>query len=80
MAVSVLIMSKQIAILGSTGSIGTNALRVIDSLGADYEVAALSAHNNIELLAEQVKKYRPEVVAVTNPEKSAATASIPRAK
>ena len=65
-----LIMSKQIAILGSTGSIGTNALRVIDSLGADYEVAALSAHNNIELLAEQVKKYRPEVVAVTNPEKS----------
>lgn len=70
MAVSVLIMSKQIAILGSTGSIGTNALRVIDSLGADYEVAALSAHNNIELLAEQVKKYRPEVVAVTNPEKS----------
>ncbi len=61
------LMKKKIAILGSTGSIGTNALKVIDALGDKYEVAALTAHNNIELLAEQVKKYRPKIAVVTNP-------------
>ena len=58
-------MVKKIAILGSTGSIGKNALRVIDALGPDYRIVALSAHSNIELLAEQVRKYKPKVVAVT---------------
>ena len=57
---------KRIAILGSTGSIGKNALRVIDSLGAGYEVVALSGHSSVELLAEQARKYRPKYVAVTN--------------
>ncbi|MFA5293186.1 MAG: 1-deoxy-D-xylulose-5-phosphate reductoisomerase [Phycisphaerae bacterium] len=60
---------KKIAILGSTGSIGRNALRVIEALGADYKVVALTAHNNVELLAEQVKKFRPSIAVVTNPEK-----------
>jgi len=59
-------MTKQIAILGSTGSIGKNALRVIDALGPDYSVIALSAHSNVELLAEQVRLYKPKFVAVTN--------------
>jgi 1-deoxy-D-xylulose-5-phosphate reductoisomerase len=59
-------MAKRIAILGSTGSIGKNALRVIDSLGAGYEVAALSAHSSVELLAEQVSKYKPRFAAITN--------------
>jgi len=59
-------VTKQIAILGSTGSIGRNALRVIDSLGPKYEVVALSAHSNVELLAEQARRYRPEFVAITN--------------
>ena len=59
-------MTKRIAILGSTGSIGKNALRVIDSLGPQYEVVALSAHSNVELLAEQARRYRPEFVAITN--------------
>jgi len=59
-------MAKRIAILGSTGSIGRKALRVIDSLGGDYEVFALSAHSSAELLAEQVRRYRPSFVAVTN--------------
>jgi len=59
-------MAKRIAILGSTGSIGKNALRVIDSLGGDYEVFALSAHSSVELLAEQVRYYRPKYAAVTN--------------
>ena len=62
-------MTKRIAILGSTGSIGTNALRVIEALGGGYKVAVLTAHNNVELLAEQVKKFRPKIAAVTNPEK-----------
>jgi len=57
---------KRIAILGSTGSIGKNALRVIDALGAGYEVAALSGHSSVALLAEQARKYRPRYVAVTN--------------
>jgi 1-deoxy-D-xylulose-5-phosphate reductoisomerase len=57
---------KRIAILGSTGSIGKNALRVIDSLGAGYEVLALSGHSSVELLAEQARKYRPKYVAVAN--------------
>ena len=59
-------MKKQIAILGSTGSIGKNALRVINSLGPEYKIAALSAHSSVELLAEQAKQYRPEFVAITN--------------
>ena len=62
-------MKKKIAILGSTGSIGKNALKVIDALGDDFEIAALTAHNNIKLLAEQVKKYKPKIAVVTNPEK-----------
>ena len=61
-------MTKQIAILGSTGSIGKNALRVIDALGPDYSVIALSAHSNVELLAEQARLYKPKFVAVTNPD------------
>jgi 1-deoxy-D-xylulose-5-phosphate reductoisomerase len=62
------LMTKQIAILGSTGSIGRNALRVIDALGPDYSVIALSAHSNVELLAEQIRRYKPRFVAVTNSE------------
>lgn len=59
-------MVKNIVILGSTGSIGQNALRVIDALGAGFKVLALSANSKVELLAQQVKKYKPSVVAVTN--------------
>ena len=59
-------MAKRIAILGSTGSIGRNALRVIESLGGEYEVAALSANTNVELLGEQVRRFRPKFAAITN--------------
>jgi len=59
-------VTKRIAILGSTGSIGKNALRVIDSLGPQYEVVALSAHSSVELLAKQARRYRPDFVAITN--------------
>ncbi|MBE0534883.1 MAG: 1-deoxy-D-xylulose-5-phosphate reductoisomerase [Phycisphaerae bacterium] len=62
-------MSKRIAILGSTGSIGANALRVIDALGPEYEVTALSAHNSVDLLAQQARQFQPQYVALTNPAK-----------
>lgn len=63
-------MTKRIAILGSTGSIGKNALRVIDALGEEFKVTALSAHNNSDLLAQQIIKYNPKVAAITNPDKA----------
>ena len=59
-------MAKKIAILGSTGSIGKKTLQVIDALGPEYKIVALSAHSNFELLAEQVKKYRPKFSVITN--------------
>jgi len=59
---------KRIAILGSTGSIGKNALRVVDALGPAYEVVALTAHSSVELLAQQARRYKPKFIAVTNPD------------
>lgn len=61
-------MSKRVAILGSTGSIGQNALRVIASLGPEYEIAALTAHSRCDLLAEQARQFHPAVIAVTHPD------------
>jgi len=55
---------KNISILGSTGSIGTNTLNVIDNLGDEYKVFGLSANKNGKLLVEQAKKYRPEYVVI----------------
>jgi len=55
---------KNIAILGSTGSIGTQALEVIDLLPNKFNIIALSAGNNIKLISEQIKKYSPKVVCV----------------
>ena len=57
---------KKISILGSTGSIGINALSVIDNHLNDFIVVALSAHKNGKLLIEQAKKYQPEFVAVVD--------------
>jgi 1-deoxy-D-xylulose-5-phosphate reductoisomerase len=61
-------VAHRIAILGSTGSIGCNALQVIEHLGAPYRVAALSAHRQVDKLLEQVKRHRPAAVAVTDPQ------------
>lgn len=55
---------KRIAILGSTGSIGTNALRVIDANPSQYEAVALAAGRNVDLLQEQIEKYRPLCAAL----------------
>lgn len=59
-------MSKNVVILGSTGSIGRNALQVIDALGSDYKVIALSAHSSLDLLCEQAATFNPDYVAVTD--------------
>ena len=56
---------RYITILGSTGSIGTQALSVIDSM-EDTKALAISAHSNITLLEEQVRKYSPVFVCVTD--------------
>jgi len=55
---------KRIAILGSTGSIGCSSLKVIEAHPEAYQVTALAAGKNIDLLAEQIRKFRPQVVAV----------------
>ena len=60
-------MTKRIAILGSTGSIGTNALDVIGHLGEGYRAVALSAHGQTGKLLEQVRRVRPAAVALTQP-------------
>jgi len=57
---------KQIAILGSTGSIGTQALEVISENDSLFEVYALTANNNVDLLIQQSRKYKPEMVAIGN--------------
>ena len=62
---------KQIAILGSTGSIGTQALQVIEEHPDLYEAYALTANNRVELLIAQARKFQPEVVVIANEEKYA---------
>lgn len=57
-------MKKRVAILGSTGSIGTSALDVIESFKDSFEVTALSADSNIELLAKQAHAFKPRIVCV----------------
>lgn len=59
-------MSKRIAILGSTGSIGGNALEVIEHLGLPYRAIALSAHRQTDKLLRQVRHHRPAAVALTD--------------
>lgn len=62
---------KQIAILGSTGSIGTQALQVIEEHSDRYEVYALTANNRVDLLIAQARKFLPEVVVIANETKYA---------
>ena len=59
-------MRKRISIIGSTGSIGTQALEVIEALGADkFEIYGLAAGSNTGLLNEQIKKFSPKKVCIT---------------
>lgn len=64
-------MKRNIAILGSTGSIGTQALDVIREHKDEFEVYALTANNNADLLIAQAREFMPEVVVIANEEKYA---------
>lgn len=59
---------KRIAILGSTGSIGRNALQVIEQFPDRFQVVALAAGRNVDLLIEQIQRFRPKVAAVLDQE------------
>lgn len=66
-------LRKRIAVLGSTGSIGTSALSVISHLGQPYRATALSAHRQGKLLLEQVRRYKPSAVCLTDQRTQAET-------
>jgi 1-deoxy-D-xylulose-5-phosphate reductoisomerase len=55
---------KNISLLGSTGSIGTQVLDVAERLGERINIVGLAAHSNVKLLAEQVNQFRPEIVCI----------------
>ena len=62
-------MSKHIAILGSTGSIGTQTLEVVEANPDMFVVDVLTANNNVDLLVAQAKKFQPNVVVIANESK-----------
>ncbi|NDG02332.1 MAG: 1-deoxy-D-xylulose-5-phosphate reductoisomerase, partial [Synechococcaceae bacterium WBB_34_004] len=57
---------KALSVLGSTGSIGTQTLQIVDDFPDRFKVVALTAANNLELLVEQIKRHGPEVVALAD--------------
>ena len=60
---------KAITLLGSTGSIGTQTLDIVRQHPDRFRVVGLAAGSNVELLAQQVQEFRPEIVAIANPAK-----------
>ncbi|MCR5706925.1 MAG: 1-deoxy-D-xylulose-5-phosphate reductoisomerase [Ruminococcus sp.] len=60
-------MNKNVSILGSTGSIGTQSLEVCEKQG--FNIVALAAHSSVKLLCEQVRKFKPEYVCIYKEEK-----------
>jgi len=60
---------RKISVLGSTGSIGTQTLEVVDNLG-NIEITGLSANSNVVLLEQQIRKYKPRYAAVADHEKA----------
>lgn len=61
---------KRIALLGSTGSIGQNALRIVRHLPSSFQVVSLAARENIDLLEQQAHEFKPQLIAVYNHEKA----------
>jgi 1-deoxy-D-xylulose-5-phosphate reductoisomerase len=59
-------MTKGLSLLGSTGSIGTNVLRVVEAFPGRFEVVGLAAGTNVERLAEQIGRHRPRIVSVAD--------------
>src|SRR5437867_8390571 len=61
---------KNVVLLGSTGSIGTSAIKVAEDLPERIRLVGLAAGNNVALLAEQARKHRPEAISLADPEKA----------
>ncbi len=59
-------IKKKVVVLGSTGSVGINTLRVIESLGDRFQVIGLTARKNINLLEKQTRKFHPKIVALAD--------------
>ena len=68
---------KKIALLGSTGSIGRQVLSVVDRYSEEYSIVSLAANSNAALLTEQIKKYKPLVAGLGNPEKASQITDLP---
>lgn len=62
---------KRVALLGSTGSIGTSACKVVDDFPGRFQLVGLAAGGNVDLLVEQARRYSPGVVSVADPAKAA---------
>lgn len=62
---------KRIAILGSTGSIGVNALDVISALRDEFKVIGLSTNSNVSALTQQIKRFRPKIACAMSEDKAA---------
>ena len=60
---------KAITLLGSTGSIGTQTLDILEHYPDRFRLVGIAAGNNVDLLAQQVRQFRPEIVAISNPDK-----------
>ena len=58
---------KTISVLGSTGSIGTQTLEIVEDFPDQFRVVALSAGRNLSLLVTQIQRHRPDVVALADP-------------
>ncbi len=65
-------MPKRVIILGSTGSIGCNALAVAENLPEEFEIVGLAAGSNWRKMSEQVRRWKPRVAVLTNPESAEA--------
>ncbi len=63
-------VKKRISILGSSGSIGSNALKIVRHLKDEFEVVALAAKSNIDLLEVQAKEFLPQIIGVLDKEKA----------
>ncbi|MGL5426585.1 MAG: 1-deoxy-D-xylulose-5-phosphate reductoisomerase, partial [Cetobacterium sp.] len=67
---------KNITILGSTGSIGTSALKVIEAKKEEFNVLGISGYSNFELLKEQIEKFNPKYICIGDENKAKELESI----
>ncbi len=61
---------KNVVLLGSTGSIGTSTIKVVEDLPGEIRLVGLAAGNNVELLLEQTRRHKPEAISISDPAKA----------